>query len=188
MSYLTFLQTDIPADGDDPNVGRFVRYQFTPQFLKLRTVGATVEFSVGAKPVKNFRFGEKLSNLSLLRPIYATNFSFRMIERHFFRGRHLKTFDFNFGFCIPDSKNTWYAIVPYVEEGTYLISHFMSNRTPPPLQRAHIRVPGAERGGGWADGGGPLRDQVGQLLLRRRRPRHAQQGRLQLQRRPKVIE
>ncbi len=48
---------------DDPNVGRFVRYQFTPEFLKLRTVGATVEFSVGDKPVKNFR----------------------MIERHFFK-------------------------------------------------------------------------------------------------------
>ena len=54
------------------------------QFLKLQTVGATVEFSVGAKPVK----------------------SFRMIERHFFRDRHLKTFDFDFGFCIPNSKNT----------------------------------------------------------------------------------
>ena len=65
MFYLTFLQTDIPADGDDPNVGRFVRYQFTPQFLKLRTVGATVEFSVGAKPVKNFRFGEKLSSFNI---------------------------------------------------------------------------------------------------------------------------
>ena len=38
-----------------------------------------------------------------------------MIERHFFRGRHLKTFDFNFGFCIPDSKNTWY--VPGVAQG-----------------------------------------------------------------------
>lgn len=25
----------------DPNAGRFVRYQFTPQFLKLETVGAT---------------------------------------------------------------------------------------------------------------------------------------------------
>lgn len=25
----------------DPNAGRFVRYQFTPHFLKLRTVGAT---------------------------------------------------------------------------------------------------------------------------------------------------
>ncbi|XP_023349705.1 protein unc-119 homolog B [Eurytemora carolleeae] len=68
----------------DPNAGRFVRYQFTSQFLKLKTVGATVEFSVGSKPVKNFR----------------------MIERHFFRDRHLKTFDFDFGFCIPNSKNT----------------------------------------------------------------------------------
>ena len=73
-----------PEDGADPNVGRFVRYQFTPEFLKLRTVGATVEFSVGPKPVENFR----------------------MIERHFFKERHLKTFDFNFGFCIPDSKNS----------------------------------------------------------------------------------
>ncbi len=25
----------------DPNAGRYVRYQFTPQFLKLKTVGAT---------------------------------------------------------------------------------------------------------------------------------------------------
>nr|SVE76012.1 EOG090X0D9B [Daphnia hispanica] len=68
----------------DPNAGRFVRYQFTPHFLKLRTVGATVEFVVGEKPVNNFR----------------------MIERHFFRDRLLKTFDFEFGFCIPYSKNT----------------------------------------------------------------------------------
>lgn len=29
-----------------------------------------------------------------------------MIERHFFRDRILKTFDFSFGFCIPNSKNT----------------------------------------------------------------------------------
>ena len=28
-------------DDMDPNAGRFVRYQFTPQFLKLKTVGAT---------------------------------------------------------------------------------------------------------------------------------------------------
>ena len=26
---------------DDPNAGRFVRYKFTPDFLKLHTVGAT---------------------------------------------------------------------------------------------------------------------------------------------------
>lgn len=34
-----------PDDTDnepiDPNAGRYVRYQFTPQFLKLKTVGAT---------------------------------------------------------------------------------------------------------------------------------------------------
>jgi len=74
-------ETDEAAD---PNAGRFVRYQFTPQFLKLRTVGATVEFTVGSKPINKFR----------------------MIERHFFRDKLLKTFDFEFGFCIPNSKNT----------------------------------------------------------------------------------
>ncbi|KRT78965.1 hypothetical protein AMK59_8030 [Oryctes borbonicus] len=68
----------------DPNSGRFVRYQFTPQFLKLKTVGATVEFTVGSKPVNKFR----------------------MIEKHFFRDKLLKTFDFEFGFCIPYSRNT----------------------------------------------------------------------------------
>ncbi|CAK8694343.1 unnamed protein product [Clavelina lepadiformis] len=71
-------------DTSDPNAGRFVRYQFTPMFLKLRTVGATVEFVVGDKPVE----------------------SFRMIERHYFRDQLLKSFDFDFGFCIPNSTNT----------------------------------------------------------------------------------
>lgn len=68
----------------DASAGRFVRYQFTPAFLKLRTVGATVEFTVGNNPIN----------------------SFRMIERHYFQGRLLKNFDFDFGFCIPNSCNT----------------------------------------------------------------------------------
>uniref|UniRef100_A0A452TJ44 Protein unc-119 homolog A n=1 Tax=Ursus maritimus TaxID=29073 RepID=A0A452TJ44_URSMA len=73
------------CSGDvDISAGRFVRYQFTPAFLRLRTVGATVEFTVGDKPVSNFR----------------------MIERHYFRERLLKNFDFDFGFCIPSSRNT----------------------------------------------------------------------------------
>lgn len=44
----------------------------------------SVEFTVGNKPVNKFR----------------------MIERHYFRNKLLKTFDFEFGFCIPHSKNT----------------------------------------------------------------------------------
>ena len=43
-----------------------------------------VEFTVGDKPVKNFR----------------------MIERHYFGEKLLKSFDFNFGFCVPNSRNT----------------------------------------------------------------------------------
>ncbi|KAI8783289.1 protein unc-119 B-A [Biomphalaria glabrata] len=74
----------LPEPDEDPNSGRFVRYQFTPQFLKLKTVGATVEFVVGEKPVNKFR----------------------MIEKHYFRDRVLKCFDFEFGFCIPHSRNT----------------------------------------------------------------------------------
>ncbi|XP_064822712.1 protein unc-119 homolog B-like isoform X1 [Oncorhynchus masou masou] len=72
-------------NGDvDTSAGRFVRYQFTPAFLRLRTVGATVEFTVGDRPVN----------------------SFRMIERHYFQDKVLKNFDFDFGFCIPNSCNT----------------------------------------------------------------------------------
>ena len=33
-----------------------------------------------------------------------------MIERHYFRDQLIKSFDFNFGFCIPNSTNTWEAI------------------------------------------------------------------------------
>ncbi|XP_077008304.1 protein unc-119 homolog B [Tamandua tetradactyla] len=73
-------------EGGDVGISaeRLVRYQFTPTFLRLRTVGATVEFTAGDKPVSNFR----------------------MIERHYFRECLLKNFDFDFGFCIPSSRNT----------------------------------------------------------------------------------
>jgi len=72
------------SSDDDANSCRFVRYQFPSDFLDLKTVGATIEFSVGTKSIKKFR----------------------MIENHFFRDHLLKTFDFEFGFCIPNSKNS----------------------------------------------------------------------------------
>lgn len=77
------MDNNSASEQHDPNAGRFVRYHFTPEFLRLRKVGATVEFTVGPNPIKEFR----------------------MIERHFFRNRLLKSFDFDFGFCIPNSKN-----------------------------------------------------------------------------------
>ena len=33
-----------------------------------------------------------------------------MIERHYFREKLLKSFDFTFGFCIPNSTNSWEII------------------------------------------------------------------------------
>lgn len=104
-----------PADADedirpesediDPNAGRFVRYQFTPQFLKLKIIGATVEFTVGGKPVNKFR----------------------MIERHFFREKLLKTFDFEFGFCIPNSENTCEHIYEFPPLPADLIQEIIKN-------------------------------------------------------------
>ncbi|XGW16742.1 hypothetical protein V3C99_001854 [Haemonchus contortus] len=70
---------DQPAEA-----ARYVRYRFSEDFLHLKRVGATVEFVVGSKPINKFR----------------------MVERHFFKDRLLKSFDFEFGFCIPNSKNT----------------------------------------------------------------------------------
>jgi hypothetical protein len=69
---------------EERNACRFVRYQFPSDFLQLKTVGATIEFTVGSKAIKKFR----------------------MIERHFFRDTLLKNFDFEFGFCIPNSSNS----------------------------------------------------------------------------------
>ncbi|XP_075218551.1 unc-119 lipid binding chaperone isoform X3 [Lycorma delicatula] len=89
----------------DPNAGRFVRYQFTPQFLKLKTVGATVEFTVGSRPISKFR----------------------MIERHFFRDTLLKSFDFEFGFCIPNSSNTCEHIYHFPTLSPSLVSEMISH-------------------------------------------------------------
>ena len=33
-----------------------------------------------------------------------------MIERHYFKNRLVKSYDFTFGFCIPESTNTWEAV------------------------------------------------------------------------------
>uniref|UniRef100_A0A0N4Z233 GMP_PDE_delta domain-containing protein n=1 Tax=Parastrongyloides trichosuri TaxID=131310 RepID=A0A0N4Z233_PARTI len=84
---------------------RFVRYQFSPNFLVLKHVGATIEFTVGDKPVKHFR----------------------MIERHFFKNRLLKSFDFDFGFCIPNSKNTCEHIYHFPKLSDEIIEEMIAN-------------------------------------------------------------
>jgi protein unc-119 len=68
---------------------RTIRYRFAPSFLRKQAIGAKLVFGVnGDQPVPKFR----------------------MIERHYFRNALIKSFDFEFGFCIPHSTNTWEAI------------------------------------------------------------------------------
>lgn len=67
-------------------LGHFFYHVFTPVYCMMRAnvFICSVEFTVGDQPMN----------------------SFRMIERHYFQGRLLKNFDFDFGFCIPNSCNT----------------------------------------------------------------------------------
>lgn len=75
-----------PEEIDDK--ARTIRYHLGPDFLELKNLGSSLTFSVGDKPVKNFL----------------------MIERHYFRDLLIKSFEFKFDFCIPNSTNTWESI------------------------------------------------------------------------------
>mmetsp|Transcript_43792 Transcript_43792/g.68563 ORF Transcript_43792/g.68563 Transcript_43792/m.68563 type:complete len:191 (+) Transcript_43792:62-634(+) len=78
--------TDIPPELEDQY--RLIQYNFPEEVLKAKTIGTSLVFSVGDKEVP----------------------SFRMIERHYFRNKLLKSFDFTLGFCMPKSWNTWEVI------------------------------------------------------------------------------
>jgi hypothetical protein len=80
------------------NNSRTIRYHLGPEFLELKSIGTSLTFSVGPLPVKNLV----------------------MIERHYFKGRLIKCFEFKFDFCIPNSTNTWETIyeIPELEAST----------------------------------------------------------------------
>jgi hypothetical protein len=69
------------SDLHDQHVTRFT---LPRKILEMKTLGATLKLKVGPK---------KISNL-------------RLIERHYFRSRLLKTYDFSLGCLIPSSVNT----------------------------------------------------------------------------------
>eukprot|EP00351_Strombidinopsis_sp_SopsisLIS2011_P006011 CAMPEP_0116878378 /NCGR_PEP_ID=MMETSP0463-20121206/10126_1 /TAXON_ID=181622 /ORGANISM="Strombidinopsis sp, Strain SopsisLIS2011" /LENGTH=126 /DNA_ID=CAMNT_0004526535 /DNA_START=138 /DNA_END=518 /DNA_ORIENTATION=- len=78
------VDNDNLSDEDDPST-RVVKYHLGPDFLRLKTVGLTLQFSIGEKPI------EKML----------------MVERHYFRGKVIREYSFEFGFVIPNSTNTW---------------------------------------------------------------------------------
>lgn len=77
-------------DSDDPSK-RLIKYHLGPDFLELKTVGLTLFFSIGAKPIN----------------------SMLMIEKHYFKGRVIREFEFKFGFIIPNSTNSWELVYDF---------------------------------------------------------------------------
>lgn len=75
---------------------RSIRYDFDASFLTKQTIGTTLHFTVGDKEVPNFR----------------------MIERHYYKDELIRSYDFAFSFCIPNSSNSWEAVydLPQVTE------------------------------------------------------------------------
>jgi len=89
------ISVDFSSLGED--MYRKIKYNFSEDVLKLPHIQTSLVFSVGSRELSGFR----------------------MIERHYFRDRLVKSFDFQFGFCIPGSTNTWdavYSLPPLSDE------------------------------------------------------------------------
>jgi hypothetical protein len=82
---------------NEEDVMRTVKYTFDADVLRCPFLTSSVAFHVGDKPLTKFR----------------------MIERHYFRSKLIRSYDFLFGFCIPGSTNTWESVydLPPIEEG-----------------------------------------------------------------------
>mmetsp|Transcript_8790 Transcript_8790/g.18787 ORF Transcript_8790/g.18787 Transcript_8790/m.18787 type:complete len:186 (+) Transcript_8790:164-721(+) len=99
--------SDIPTDYyvPDENLIRSVQYTFPDSFLTFKTVRTMLEFKVGPQPLNNFR----------------------MIELHYFKNKVVRVYDFTFGFCIPNSTNTWEAIYDVPEYSKSEVADYVNN-------------------------------------------------------------
>ena len=77
---------------------RTVKYHFGPAFFNLKTIGTTYEFRVGAKGLKNLT----------------------VIEKHYFKDKLLKTYNFSSPFCMANSTNSVEFVyeLPTIDEET----------------------------------------------------------------------
>lgn len=84
---------------------RSVKYTFPGSFLRYKTIRTSLEFTVGPTPLTNFR----------------------MIERHYFKGKLVQSYDFPFGFCIPNSTNSWEAIYDVPSHSDAEVDEYVSS-------------------------------------------------------------
>jgi hypothetical protein len=89
-------ETEKNANQVESDEERLIRYHLGPDFLDLKNLGTQLTFTVGDKPVKNLL----------------------MVERHYFKDKLIKSFEFSFDFCIPNSTNEWETLytIPSIDE------------------------------------------------------------------------
>jgi hypothetical protein len=96
--FVLFEVQDNEENSSEPisDENRVIKYHLGSDFLDLNNLGTNLTFRVGTIPVKNLQ----------------------MIERHYFKDRLIKSFEFKFDFCIPNSTNNWETIynIPQLED------------------------------------------------------------------------
>mmetsp|Transcript_17543 Transcript_17543/g.16886 ORF Transcript_17543/g.16886 Transcript_17543/m.16886 type:complete len:268 (-) Transcript_17543:158-961(-) len=97
------VSVDFSSIGED--MYRKIKYDFSEDVLRLPYIQTSLTFAVGPKELREFR----------------------MIERHYFRDQLIKSFDFEFGFCIPASVNTWDAVYSLPALSEKLIQDMIEN-------------------------------------------------------------
>jgi hypothetical protein len=66
------IEAEDRDEDEDEEIHEPIKYHFGPDFLELRNIGTQLTFSVGPQEVK----------------------SFRMVERHYFKNKLIKSYDF----------------------------------------------------------------------------------------------
>jgi hypothetical protein len=55
---------------DESDENRQIRYSFTPDFFQIKTIGTTLIFGVGSKPLKNLKMIERYIPTSFNQPLF----------------------------------------------------------------------------------------------------------------------
>mmetsp|Transcript_17718 Transcript_17718/g.24772 ORF Transcript_17718/g.24772 Transcript_17718/m.24772 type:complete len:189 (-) Transcript_17718:338-904(-) len=94
--------------GFDTDRLRTIEYKFPRSFVECKTVATSLVFKVGEKPVRNFV----------------------MVERHYFKGKLVKSWEFKVDFCMPGSVNNWEAMYDLPAMKKDMVDEIVSNKHP----------------------------------------------------------
>jgi hypothetical protein len=103
----TAAPVDVAVDFSSlgPDMYRKIKYSFSEDVLRLPAIQTSLIFAVGPNEMAGFR----------------------MIERHYFRDQLVKSFDFDFAFCMPSSTNTWEVVYDMPPLSESLITDMIAN-------------------------------------------------------------